>query len=117
MRGNDQNFNMGINNPIEDVVWKTWYAVLTNSWGELNAITIRRFADGSHCRIKSQQVSRAESNLAGLVVGYMLKVLNAGGFVKEVTHLSKALACRRTSSAGMRLDKPLSISAARCAAS
>ena len=38
-------------------------------------------------------------------------------FVKEVTHLSKALDCRRTSSAEMRLDKPLSISAGRCAAS
>jgi zinc protease len=57
-------------------------------------------------RIESQQVSCAESNLAGLLVRHMLKVLNARGFVKEVAHLSKAFACRRTSSAGIRLDNP-----------
>lgn len=106
MRGNHQNFNVRVHNPIEDVVRKSWHAVPTNGRRELDSITIRSFADGPHCSIESQQVSCAESNLAGLVVGHMLKVLNARGFVKEVAHFSKAFACRRTSSAEMRLDNP-----------
>jgi hypothetical protein len=44
--------------------------------------------------------------LTRFVIGHMLKVFNASGFMEEVTHLSKALAWRRTSSAEIRLDSP-----------
>ena len=106
MRGNNQNFNIRIHNPIEDVVRETGYAVLTNRRRELDSKTIWAFTYRTHCLIESQQVSFAKPNLTGLPVRHMFKVLNACGFVKEVTHLSKAFACRRTSSAGMRLDNP-----------
>jgi len=43
----------------------------------------------------------------------LFKERNALGLVNEVDQLSKALACRRTSFAGTRWDKPLSISSAR----
>ena len=106
MRGNDQHFNVGINNPIEDVVRKAWHWVLANCGRELDAIATGRFAHIPHRFLESQQIASAESSLAGLVVRDMLKMLNARGFVKKVTHFNKAFACRRTSSAEMRLDKP-----------
>lgn len=86
MRGNDQHFNVGINHPIEDVVWKAWHGVLANGGWEFDAIPIRGFANFPHRIIKGGKV--------------------ASGFVKKVTHLSSAFACCRTSSAETRLDKP-----------
>ena len=106
MRGNDQHFNVGINHPIEDVVWKAWHGVLANGGWEFDTIPIRGFANFPHRIIKGGKVASAKSYLARLVIGHMLKVLNASGFVKKVTHLSSAFACCRTSSAETRLDKP-----------
>lgn len=117
MRGNDQNFNVRTHLPIEDVVGETWYTVATNTGRKFNAVSIRHFTDLAHCCIEGRQITCAESNLASLVVGHMLKVFNSRCVIEEVTHLSKASAWRRTSSDGMRLESPWSISAARCAAS
>ena len=77
-----------------------------NRRGKLDSITIWSFAHHTHCHIESQKISFAEPNLTGVVLGHMLKVLNARRFTEIVTHLSKAFACCRTSSAGMLLDKP-----------
>src|ERR1035437_4287113 len=90
---------------IEDVVGKTCYTVTANIGREFNAISIRGFTDFPHRGIEGHQITCAEANLASLVVGHMLKVFNSRGFTEEVTHLSKAFAWRRTSSAGIRLDR------------
>ena len=106
MRGNDQHFNVRTHMTIEDVVGKTWYTVAANIGREFNAISIGGFTDFPHCCIEGHEITCTESNLATLVVGHMLKVFNSRGFIEEVTHLSKAFAWRRTSSAGIRLDNP-----------
>ncbi|BCO26191.1 hypothetical protein MIZ03_1071 [Rhodoferax lithotrophicus] len=106
MRRDDQNFNFPTHKPIENVVRETWYAKFANIWLKFNAKPIRGLADFIHSLIESRQTTCAKTMLTRLVVGDMLKVLNAGGFIEELTHLSKAFAWRRTSSAGMRLESP-----------
>lgn len=106
MRRNDQNFNIRTRSPIEDVVRETGYTKFTNIWREFDAIPTWGLTDHIHCLVESRQITCPEAPLTRFVIGHMLKVLNARGFTEKVTHLSKAFAWQRTSSDGIRLDKP-----------
>ena len=117
MRGDDQNLNVRLHQPVQYVVREPRHAVAPNARRKLNAIPIRRVADLVHRSIEGRQTPCAESCLASLVVGDVFQMFDSRRLVEEVAHFSKALACWRTSSAGIRWDSPLSISAARCAAS
>ena len=106
MWGNDKNFNVRVRPPIQDVVRKAWYSIAADTGRKLDSVAVWSFTDPDHCRVESGQITRPESRLASLIVGHVLKVLSSRGLVKEVTHLSKACASRRTTSEGMRPVKP-----------
>jgi hypothetical protein len=90
MWGNDKNLNICARLPIEDVVRKTRNPIAPDIGRKLDAIAMWTLADLGHCGVKGCEITRTESFLASLVIGYMLKVFNACRFIEELAHLSRA---------------------------
>jgi hypothetical protein len=102
MRRNHQHLHLRANSSVQDVVRKAGNPEFSDTRRKLNTIPIRRLANRVHRSIKRSQITSSQAYLAGFVVSHMLKMLQAGIFMKKITHLSNALAWRPTSCAEMR---------------
>jgi hypothetical protein len=117
MRCNHENLDVTACQPIENVVRKAWHPVAPNARGKLDTIPLRVLTDLDHCSIEGGEVTCPQSPSLFFIVGDVLKVFYPSRIAEEIAHLSRAWACRRTSSAATRFINPRSISAARRAAS
>lgn len=117
MRRDHKHLDIRTNFAIQDTEGKTWHSTSTNRRGKFDTKPIRMLTYLSHSGFERCKVPRTQTRSLFLIVGNVFKMLNACRIAKEIAHRSKACASRRTSSAEMRLERPLSISSARRAAS
>ena len=117
VRRDNKNLNVSAQLAIEDIERKSRYSIAPNARWKLHWIHLRVFTNLDHCSVKGGQVAFTEPTTLLLVVRDVLKVFNPCRLSKRVTHLSRAWAWRRTSSAATRFINPRSNSSARRAAS
>ncbi len=102
MTQNERIFNAIDNLTKKNIVRESRDTAKPNIRLKLYLEALRGLADARHGSFKRGKITCAKSESLALIISDMLKVFKSCRWIKEIAHLRRARASRRTSSAGMR---------------